>query len=97
MAESGLSKEATSNPESRSLNQLRTLAQQHLQEIDQDKTQEQEDDTRKMRDLERYAKRRRGEKPAMEPATEYTPLPKMRTAQGKSSHVAFYVPGCAPC
>lgn len=66
---------------------LREIAETHLREIDQERQRETEAETKKIQDLERYAKRRRS-KEDQQAASSPTQTPKMRSAQGKPMLVA---------
>lgn len=63
------------------ISRLRVIAENHLQEIDQENEQAGKDETKKIQDLERYTKRRRG-KESNTASSNSTPTPKMRSAQG---------------
>jgi hypothetical protein len=85
---------------SNAIDLLRSVAQEHLQEIDEDRIQEKNDVIKKTQELERYAKHRRQGKQGTVPPSNDTPLPKMRTAQGQSSpHIvlAKLLTSCSRC
>ncbi|KEF53292.1 uncharacterized protein A1O9_10740 [Exophiala aquamarina CBS 119918] len=63
-----------------SISRLRVIAESHLQEIDQENQQADMEESKKVRDFERYTKRRRG-KDGNVPNSNSTPTPKMRSAQ----------------
>ncbi|ETI19864.1 hypothetical protein G647_08878 [Cladophialophora carrionii CBS 160.54] len=71
--------------QSNAIDLLRSVAQEHLRKIDEERIQEQHDGLRKTQDLERYAKHKRPGKQGTTASSHDTPLPKMRTAQGQSS------------
>lgn len=69
--------------EIKTLNQLRDLARHHLQEIDEDKIQEEKDELKKAQDLEHYAKQKRREKQSTAASSSANPTSKMRSAVGQ--------------
>ena len=66
------------------IQQLRSIAERHLREIQEEKLQEEKDELRSLEDLQHYARPRRREKTAKVPLTMSTTAPKMRSAQGRS-------------
>lgn len=64
-----------------SIHHLRTLAEQHLREIEHELAQEDKDEAKRLQELERYTKRRRG-KDETTRFSDRPPTPKMRPAQG---------------
>src|ERR1700761_8377471 len=85
MADHDFATPARSDSKSLEIDRLRNVSQQHLQEIDEEKIREQRQEIEKMQELERYAKHKRREKAGTEMTINDTPLPKMRSAQGRSS------------
>ena len=75
--------DSANNPQSNAINQLRNLAQQHREEIDEGRTRESQDELKKIQDLEKYAKLK-SSKGSKTTTQCDSPLPKMRSAQGKS-------------
>ncbi|KIW70265.1 hypothetical protein PV04_02549 [Phialophora macrospora] len=71
---------------SNAIDLLRSVAQEHLQEIDEERIQENHDVIRKTQELERYAKHKRQ---GNAPSNNDTPLPKMRTAQDVLSRLQW--------
>ena len=82
MAEQHLTANVATDSKSEAINLLRSVAQQHLQKINEERIQEQEDEIKKNQDLERYAKHKRHGKQGTVTSEGDTPLPKMRSAQG---------------
>ncbi len=80
MADDSLTSDPAPDPKSSDIDLLRSVAQQHLKAIDDEKDLEQKQEIKKMQDLERYAKHKRKE--SANTSTSDTPLPRMRTAQG---------------
>ena len=66
-----------------SINRLRTIAVNHLKEIDQDIEQELKAEAKKNEELERYTRRRRVKGDTATTSSQ-APTPKMRSAEGKS-------------
>ncbi|KIV95720.1 hypothetical protein PV10_03339 [Exophiala mesophila] len=64
----------------RPIHDLRILAEQHLREIEDELAQEEKDDAKRLQDLERYTKRRRGQDETP-PFSDRPPTAKMRPAQ----------------
>jgi len=64
-----------------SISRLRQIAENHLQEIDEENQLANMAETKRIQDLERYTKRRRG-KEGNAPGSNSTLTPKMRSAQG---------------
>lgn len=67
------------------ITRLRTIAENHLKEIDEEKQLEQAADAKRMEELQRYAKRRLKGKAAESVLPTSTPTLKLRSAQGVSS------------
>ncbi|KAK5051329.1 hypothetical protein LTR84_002981 [Exophiala bonariae] len=80
MAETRAETSEGPNPASDSIARLREIAGNHLQEIEQENEQADKDEARKIQDLERYTKRKRGKDGSM-PSSNSTPTSRMRTAQ----------------
>lgn len=76
----GQSPDSKTAPEN--ITRLREIAENHLQEIDQENEQADMAEARKIQDLERYTKRRRGKEGNMA-SSNSTPTTRMRSAQGK--------------
>lgn len=73
---------ADSKSASENITRLREIAENHLQEIDQENEQADLAEARKIQDLERYTKRRRGKEGNMA-SSNSTPTTRMRSAQGQ--------------
>lgn len=64
------------------ISRLREIAGSHLQEIYLENKEADKAEARKIQDLERYTKRKRGKESNMARSNS-TPTPRMRTAQGE--------------
>jgi hypothetical protein len=81
MAETDGDSSRVSKTASDTISRLREIAENHLQEIDQENEQADKAETKKIQDLERYTKRRRGKESNIA-SSNSTPTSKMRSAQG---------------
>ncbi|OAP64461.1 poly(A) polymerase [Fonsecaea erecta] len=81
MAGDGLPRDAESGWPVDLIGRLRAIAEKHVQEIDEDKLQEEKDELKRKQDIEHYAKRKKQEKHESSIISIDVPIPKMRSAQ----------------